>query len=404
MSARLTADQLVAEGQIKEWFLHESKQVYVLTGYAGTGKTTLLKHVVCSVLGLVPAISAAFVTPTGKAATVLIRSGIDACTLHRLIYQSQTQEVEMVIGDKKVKVEKLIFKRRETIDKSIKLIVLDEASMVSDDVLLDILKFGVKVLLCGDNAQLPPVEGFNSYLSAPDFTLSTIVRQQQDNPIVQLAARVREHKFIGYGNYGDKVFVLNKRQFTGERRTNLLLRAQQVICGINRTRTALNEEMRSYRGFKALPQEGDKLICTLNNWEQFIDDDYRFNMVNGIIGTVHDPVFDKDKGIGFMQFKPDFLEDYTPEVVPFDMGIFTDGQYHYRINDYFEKFDESGEPVGAFTLNRFEYGYAISCHKAQGSEFDNVIVFDESYAFKEDRDRWLYTAITRAKNKLIIIR
>jgi exodeoxyribonuclease-5 len=260
------------------------------------------------------------------------------------------------------------------------------------------------VLLCGDNAQLPPVEGMNSYLTTPDFTLSTIVRQQEDNPIVQLAARVREHKFIAYGNYGNKVFVLNKRQFSGERRTKLLLRAQQVICGINRTRTALNEEIRSYRGFQALPQEGDKLICTLNNWEQFIDDDYRFNMVNGIIGTVHDPVFDNDKGIGFMQFKPDFLEDYAPEVVPFDMGIFTEGQYHYRINDYFEKFDESGEAVGAFTLNRFEYGYAISCHKAQGSEFDNVIVFDESYAFKEDRDRWLYTAITRAKNKLILIR
>jgi exodeoxyribonuclease-5 len=404
MGERLTADQLVADNQIKHWFLYGENQVYVLTGYAGTGKTTLLKHVVCETLELEPDHTAAFVTPTGKAATVLIRSGIDACTLHRLIYQSQTQETEVVVNGKTVKVERLVFRRRESIDKAIRLIVLDEASMVSDEVLADILKFGVKVLLCGDNAQLSPVEGFNSYLKKPDFTLSTIVRQQQDNPIVMLSKRVRENKFIGYGNYGDKVFVINKRQFVGEKRQKLLLRANQVICGTNRTRTALNEEIRSYCGRGTLPEEGDKLICTYNNWEYFIDEDCRFNMVNGIIGSVHDPVFDKANDIGFMQFQPDFLKGNAPSVIPFDTGIFTEGQYHYRTNDYFEKFDENGEAVGAFTLNRFEYGYAISCHKAQGSEFDNVIIFDESYAFKEDRDRWLYTAITRAKNKLILVR
>ena len=105
-----------------------------------------------------------------------------------------------------------------------------------------------------------------------------------------------------------------------------------------------------------------------------------------------------------MQFKPDFLDENCPEALPFDTGIFTDGYYRYRRGDYFEKFDDDGEAVGAFTLNRFEFGYCISCHKAQGSEFDNVVLFDESYAFKEDKNRWLYTAITRAKKRLVIIR
>ncbi len=400
----LTADQIAADKLIQDWFLHSTKQIFVLAGYAGTGKTTLLKHTVCETLGLVPDESAAFVTPTGKAATVLIRSGITATTLHRLIYQSITQEQEIEVNGKKVKIEKLIFKRRESIDKSIKLIVLDEASMVSDSVLFDLMGFGVKMLLCGDNAQLPPVEGLNTYLQQPDYTLTAIVRQQLDNPIIRLSQMAREGKYIPYGKYGDSVAVNSKRLFIGERRKNYFLKADQIICGTNKTRTSINAEIRSFKRLGQLPATDDKLICVLNNWEQYIDRDYRFNLVNGIIGTAYDPFYDSNTGIGFMQFKPDFLDELCPEAIPFDTGIFTQDRYLFKHGDYFERFDENGEPVGAFTLNRFEYGYCISCHKAQGSEYDNVIVIDESYAFKEDKNRWLYTAITRAKKKLILLR
>ncbi len=404
MNRELTADQIKADKLIEDWFLHSSKQVFVLAGFAGTGKSTLLQHTVCDTLQLIPDESTAFVTPTGKAATVLIRKGVPAMTLHRLIYQSIAEEQEIELNGKKVKIEKLSFKRRESIDKSIKLIVLDEASMVSDSVLGDLTEFGVKLLLCGDNAQLPPVEGINTYLKTPDYTLREIVRQQLDNPIIRLSELAREGKYIPYGRYGDSASVLGKRLFVGERRKNYLLKADQIICGINKTRKLINDEIRVFRGFGALPQSGDKLICTLNNWEQFIDGEYRFNLVNGIIGTAYDPFYDGSSGIGFMQFKPDFLEDFCPEAIPFDSGIFTEGNYFYKHGDYFEKFNDEGEATGAFTLNRFEFGYCISCHKAQGSEFDNVVVFDESYAFKEDKNRWLYTAVTRAKKKLVILR
>lgn len=400
----LNATQSEADKRICDWFLHSTRQVFVLTGYAGTGKTSLLKHTVLESLRLVPDDSAAFVTPTGKAATVLIKKGIPACTVHRLIYQSVTEQQEILLNGKTVKVEKLSFRRRESIDKSIKLIVLDEASMVSDDVLYDILNFGVKVLLCGDDAQLPPVEGFNTYLKSPDFCLTDIVRQQQDNPIIHLSELARCGKHIPYGNYADKAFVLSRRQFTGERRKRLLLRAEQVICGLNRTRVQLNDEIRGHLGFGGLPQNGEKLICTVNNWEQYIDGEMKFNMVNGIIGTAIDPFYDEANAMGFTQFKPEFLDERCPDALPFDAGIFMDGQYRYKHGDYFERFNEDGEAVGAFTLNRFEYGYCISCHKAQGSEFQSAIVFDESYAFKGDAHRWLYTAITRAKEKLIIVR
>ena len=301
MHNELTADQITADKLIEDWFLHSTKQVFVLSGYAGTGKTTLLKHTVTETLKLVPEQSAAFVTPTGKAATVLIRGGIQATTLHRLIYQSIATEKEIELNGKKIKVETLTFRRRESIDKSIKLIVLDEASMVSDAVLWDLAEFGVKLLLCGDNAQLPPVEGFNSYLQSPDYTLRQIVRQQLDNPIIKLSEMAREGKFIPYGRYGDSVAVISRRFFTGERRKNYLLKADQIICGINKTRFSINEEIRADQGRGPLPETGDKLICTINNWEQFIDGELKFNMVNGIIGTAYDPFYDGSTGIGFMQ-------------------------------------------------------------------------------------------------------
>lgn len=404
MTYELTADQKNADSLIEDWYYNSTRQVFVLAGYAGTGKSTLLKYSITETLGLIPDQSVAFVTPTGKAATVLIRQGISATTLHRLIYQSITQETEIEVNGKKIKIEKLSFKRRENIDKSIKLIVLDEASMVSDDVMYDLLQFGVKMIICGDNAQLPPVEGLNTYLKEPDFTLRQIVRQQLDNPIIKLSQMAREGIYIPYGRYGDSVSVLNKRFFTGEKRRHCLTTADQIICGINKTRTAINNEIRSMLNRGPFPESGDKLICTLNNWEQFIDSDFRFNLVNGIIGTVYNPFYDSSTGIGFMQFKVDFLDELCPEALPFDTGIFTDGRYIYKHGDYFASYDEDGEPSGAYTLNRFEYGYCISCHKAQGSEFDNTVIFDESYAFKEDRNRWLYTAITRTKKKLLILR
>lgn len=403
MAMELTDDQLAADKAIADWYKNRSRQIYVLSGLAGTGKTTLLKHTVCETLGLKPDESVAFVTPTGKAATVLIRQGIPATTLHRLIYQAMTEESETLINGKKVKIEKLIFRRRENIDKGIKLIVLDEFSMVSDEVLSDVARFGVKMLVCGDGAQLPPVEGMNSFLSSPDSSLTTIVRQQEGNPIIRLAHDAMEGRHINYGNYGDRAFVLNARRLKPEYRKKYMLKADQIICGLNKTRAKVNDEVRSYFGYYGLPQKGEKLICTLNNWEQFIDDEMRYNMVNGIIGTVRE-VHYAGENIGFMTFRADFMDEDCPDEVPFDTGIFENGAYRYRHGDYFERFDEDGNATGAFTLNRFEFGYCISCHKAQGSEFGSVIVFDESYAFKEDRARWLYTAVTRARDKLIILR
>ncbi|MBE7077905.1 MAG: hypothetical protein E7377_04290 [Clostridiales bacterium] len=247
--------------------------------------------------------------------------------------------------------------------------------------------------------------------------MKEIVRQAADNPIIQVATMARNGETIPYGNYGDKVCVIGKHSLSAAQRKRLFLAADQIICGTNRTRNALNAELRGYKGIPSdqpLPVEGEKVICTLNDWEKPLDKGKKFYLVNGIIGIARD-IKESIDDLATMEFTADFL-DYGVKV-PFDTGIFyrnrythsyghraatlTDGmvvhEYNYEVLRKLRVV--SDEPIG-----RFEFAYAVTCHKAQGSEFNFVVVFDEAWAFGEERHRWLYTAITRAKEKLLIIR
>ncbi len=406
MDYELTTEQQEAENKIYDWFTGSSDQTFVLAGYAGTGKTTLLRHTVKERLKLEDGVSAAFIAPTGKAATVLIKKGINASTLHHLIYQPVLEQHDVVIKGKVVTVERVTFHRREEIDSKIKLIVLDEYSMVSDTMLEDVLNFGVKVLLCGDSAQLPPVEGANTFIGRPNYMLTSIVRQQSNNPIISLSERARRGANIGIGNYGPNVRVCSVSRLNAAERREILLWADQIICGTNRTRTSINDEIRKYKGFTApVPEIGEKLICTQNDWGQSLDREQRYGLVNGIIGTVVSVEHDELEHIGYMKFRAEFADEPCENEIAFDTGIFTTTDYFHKRGAYFQKVDKRGKEVGEpFPIERFEYGYCISCHKAQGSEFDKLVVFDESRIFRQDAARWLYTAITRAKKELIILR
>lgn len=411
----MTPDQQDAEELIKEWYFNLDSQIFVLCGYAGTGKTYLIDHAV-KALGLVAGQSAVFVAPTGKAASVLLRSGTPAGTVHSLIY-TREEDIEVDENGEVISERFLRFVKKESIDSGIKLIVVDETSMVSDEVLRDLLSFGVKCLFSGDPAQLPPVGGTNTLLSMPCVTLTQIVRQEEDNPIVKLATMARAGKIIPFGHYGDNVSVLPKNSLTPAMRRKLFLEADQIIVGTNRTRENINREIRSYLGISAsavLPVEGEKLICTLNNWGKKIDDKGNFHLVNGIIGVCRN-VEEGEDGLGKLDFQADFL-DKQVEDLPFDAGIFCEGRYYYGYGDtaYFLQngalvHERNHEMLRRFkvrredTVCRFEFAYAVTCHKAQGSEYDFVVVFDESRLF-DNGSRWLYTAITRAKKKLVILR
>ena len=171
------------------------------------------------------------------------------------------------------------------------------------------------------------------------------------------------------------------------------------------------------RGFPAdalLPVEGEKLICTLNDWEKPLDKEEKFHLVNGIIGRAGD-VKENADCLATMTFTADFADEGVR--VPFDTGIFLTGRYVHGYGDRAVTLADGSvvheddyerlrllKAVSDEPICRFEFAYAVTCHKAQGSEFDFVVVFDESGAFREDRARWLYTAVTRAREKLLLIR
>lgn len=417
MEIVLTPDQENAKNLITEWYVHTNDQVFVLSGYAGTGKSFLIDYVVRECLHLKAGEEAVFVSPTGKAAANLVKNGTPAGTVHGLIYTRDEEDFDVDENGEVIPLERLRFIKKSSISENIRLIIVDEASMVNEEMLHDLLSFQVKCLFCGDGAQLPPVNGTCPLLANPHYTMTEIVRQAADNPIIRVATMAREGKRIPYGNYGDSVCVVGRNALSAAQRKRLFLQADQIICGRNRTRLQLNQEVRGYLGIAGdalLPTENEKVICTLNDWEKPLDEACTFFLVNGIVGRATNVQEEMDC-LAKMDFRADFMK--APISVVFDTGIFTDEYYSHGYgslaitlaggavvseNNYelLRKLRAEKEEM----ITRFEFAYAITCHKAQGSEFDFVIVFDESWVFGEEKNRWLYTAITRAKQKLLIIR
>ncbi len=359
-----TREQDQALAAVARWLeTPNGPQVFRLFGYAGTGKSTLARHVAEHVDGEV-----AFAAFTGKAALVMRSKGCkDARTIHSLIYRasdSETEEPTFVLND-------------ESDAASARLIVIDECSMVDEELGRDLLSFGRKVLVLGDPAQLPPVKGGGFFTEAePDVMLTEVHRQAADNPIIRLSMAIREGGRIEAGIYGESRVVGRK-----ELDPTLVTGADQVLVGMNKTRRAYNGRLRELRGFTgALPQSGEKLVCLRNNRKK--------GLLNGALFTV------KSAG-ALRRGKVRML--VTPEegggkiqrvgIIPaFFEGEAADIPYALRKDS-----------------DEFDYGYALTVHKAQGSQWDNVVLFDESFAFREHRARWLYTGVTRAAKTLTLV-
>lgn len=458
MNIELTSDQALAKDKIVEWFEKndKSKQLFILSGYAGSGKTFLIDYLINDVLEVTKD-RVAFCTPTGKASSVLISKGQESTTIHHLIYTPTMneeyveedgidEEGNQIVVKKKKKVLK--FRRRDSID-DYDLIILDEVSMVDDEMLKDLMSYNIPILATGDIGQLPPVQRSNTYIENPDAMLREVVRQSADNKIVQIATMARNKEYIPYGDYGDVVVVKNS-ELDDETYKSILMNADQIICGTNNLRHSLNDQLREFHGInintQKTPIAGEKIILTENNWGLKLYDDYDHNYVNGLDGiVVMNEDLDNDKRISRMSIKTQFEEETTNKFY-YDSGIFLDKEFisdtgsyitryfHESKSEVYKKDDgkynivkpipekgkyestenfrkrvtkaikERNKIVELDSINRLEFGYAISCHKSQGSEYDNVVVFDESGKFRKDKYKWLYTAITRAKKKLVIIR
>lgn len=357
--------QLVEIHKIKEWFYSKNRKPYFyLAGYAGCGKTSIAKHIVAE-LG----IKVVYGAYTGKAALVMKKNGCEgAQTIHSLIYipvvNKQTGEVTFKLNHESGIVD-------------VDLIVVDECSMVDEKMGSDLLSFGVPLLVLGDPAQLPPVNGAGYFTNGtPDGFLTEIHRQAADNPIIYLATRVRNGETLDVGNFGNS-------KVTNKFLKNEVFTSDQFICGLNKTRVAMNEKFRKFHGFEGVyPKKGEKLICLRNDYDKgLLNGEMLENRVDVIEGTAKHTVrlvvnsMDNEDG---NDVKVDALK------------------YHFDSSIPEPTWKEKSKK------NELTYGYALTCHKTQGSQFPTVFIYDESSYFRDQWSNWLYTAITRASENVII--
>lgn len=352
---------------VSNWLKDKSgPQVFRLFGWAGTGKSTLARHLAQGVR------SVKYAAFTGKAALVMRKNGCrGASTIHSLIYS--------LVSDKEGEPKFALDPESEAM--SADLIVIDEVSMVDEALGRDLLSFGTKVLVLGDPFQLPPVQGAGFFTAeAPDIMLTEIHRQAQDNPIIRMSMDIREGDHLDYGRYGDSVVISRS-----EVDRDAVLEADQVLAGRNKTRVAYNDRLRELKNMPAHePVVGDRLVCLRNNPQK--------KLLNGQIWTAAE-VKKRSGGRFSMLLDPDEPTGKTASQAKVLTHLaFFSGEEDNLSWPERRRFDE------------FTFGYCLTVHKAQGSQWDNVYLFDESYVFREDRQRWLYTGITRAAEKITVVR
>ncbi|WP_417773074.1 ATP-dependent DNA helicase [Stappia sp.] len=364
-------EQALAE--TARWLKSRDKQVFRLFGFAGTGKTTLARHLAEGIDGDV-----AFGAFTGKAAHVLRQKGCDgATTIHAMIYRPRGRKDEAKDEDEGALSFSL---NRESVAAKASLIVIDECSMVDEDLGRDLLSFGTPVLVLGDPAQLPPVKGGGFFTDAePDIMLSEVHRQARDNPIVHMSMVIREGGTLDHGTYGESR-IISRRDIDAQ----AILAADQVLVGTNRTRRLYNGRIRELKGFTTpMPAVGDKLVCLRN--------DKTKGLLNGGLWTVE-------------RLRPSRGNTIRFDVRPEDEA---GGKSSVAVKVLPALFEEGSEQLPYAMRRRsdeFDYGYALTVHKSQGSQWDDVVLFDESFAFRDFRDRWLYTAVTRAAHSITVVR
>lgn len=345
------------------------QQVFRLFGYAGTGKTTLAREFAQGVRGDV--LFGAF---TGKAAHVMRKKGCaGASTIHSMIYQIDgsvaTYEPRFVLNE-----------GSDVRDAS--LVIIDEVSMVSEDLGRDLLSFKTPILVLGDPAQLPPVKGEGFFTNAdPDVMLTEVHRQAKDSPIIQMATTIREGGRLELGQFGTSRVIER-----GDLSAADVLAADQVLVGMNRTRTAYNNRIRTLKGISsAAPIIGEKLICLRN--------DRNKKLLNGSLWTVSETKKptkrDRDQSLMRLTVRAEDAPEHAKGV---DIKV----RNEFWIGDEAHLAWEDKKGTDEFT-----FGYALTCHKSQGSQWDSLMVFDEAGAFREDAWRWRYTALTRAAEKVV---
>lgn len=345
--AKLTAEQQDVVRGVVQSAKKDQEQVVTLGGFAGTGKTTCL-NVISAALP-----SYAICAYTGKAANVLRKKGMEASTIHSLIYKPMMNErggVEFFL--------------KEPGEATWDGFLVDEASMVSREIYEDLLTFGLPIVFVGDHGQLEPVGSNINVMIDPMYRLETVHRNAGE--IAHFAEHIRKGNKARTFHASEKVSFVEPSSVTDE----VMLDAGQMICAYNKTRVEKNARVRELLGYTKIVERDERVMCLRNNKGRGL-----FNGMQGVITKVHPK-----------HAKFDFWSDGVTYV-----DILFDSRQFGQEKNQFEFGKDSPEP--------FDYAYCITCHKAQGDEWDNVLVF-EQICDKWDHKRWAYTAASRAKQSL----
>ena len=366
---KLSADQQRAFDEILAW-VASKRATLTFGGLAGTGKTTLVREL----LRQIGSDGVAVCAPTGKAASVLRYKGVRASTVHRLIYSPQSvcvacnvnvQEDDVCPRCKSDDDLSVVFARVHEI--AARLIVVDEASMLDVTMKEDLESFQVPILYVGDHGQLQPVGEDPGLLADPQVRLEQVHRQAEGSPIIKFAHHVRTNgQPAAWVEDGDVRVRIGLRGIDWSR-------YDAVLCGFNNTRLAVNAKVREIKGFEGPPQVGERLICLQNNSDMGL-----FNGMGVTVTHAHgqnDTVYVLD------------LEDEA-------------GDTYRKVPALRSQFGNQKRPEKRMrSVGLFDFGYALTTHKSQGSQWPRVAVL-EQIAPSWSPSRWRYTAATRAQETL----
>lgn len=382
----LSGDQQKALAELLSWYKDPDKSRFItLGGYAGTGKTTLISIFKNELARLDKGIRIAFCSYTGKAAQNLKNKLKEAgalsvkdsvSTIHGLIYNPREDSSGQIAG----------WDRKEELERH--LIIVDEASMVDGQIWNDLLSYEIPIVAVGDHGQLPPISGNFNLMEKPQLLLTQIHRQAAENPIIRVSEFARTTGLVPPMKYGAGVYKYLKEDSDAQEKTGELLEAYSpetlILCGYNNTRNRINQHIRASRGYEnPAPASGDRVICLRNN--------HKKGIFNGMLGTI----------TGIAPAQKDWYEagiQLDDREKPYE-GLIYAPQFNAKTGVNFTK-----DRKLAMQGDLFDFGYALTVHKAQGSQAKRVIMFEERFAQMDDGmwRRWLYTGITRAEEELYL--
>jgi exodeoxyribonuclease-5 len=384
-SLGVTREQKEVLRDILAWLANPAESYLTVGGYAGTGKTTLITLLRWLLHQKKPQWRVAFAAYTGKASQLLaaklktvgaVYPHDSVSTLHRLVYTPLFSTSKEIVG----------WERREKTE--FDLIIIDEASMVTQDIWRDVLRWGIPVLAVGDHGQLPPIGDSFSLMAEPQLLLQQIHRQVADSPIIKLATMARRDGHIPIGRYGPGVVKFDSQDSAAMSELDAVLQSwrndQLILVGRNKTRVGLNRTVRQALGHETdEPEAGDQVICLKNHW--------KFGVYNGLLGKIQ-RVQRSHEGD---QLKLD-LTIADDNGIQLYAGPVDPAQFH--------KTEAVAGSAARLPWTIWDFGYALTVHKAQGSQARKVIVLEERNQHMTDDDwkRWLYTAVTRAQEELIL--